>query len=184
MATSKAPAAAANSKKLPQIVVVGGGFAGVAAVRALRKCEAEITLIDRRNHHIFQPLLYQVATAVLSAAEVAAPIRQLAAQQRNLSVMMAEIVKIDRKAKTVDALTPEGIKGVPFDYLVLAAGVRSSYFGHDEFAPYAPRLKTISNAETIRGKILNAYERAEWTDDPEERSRLMRFVLVGAGPTG
>jgi NADH dehydrogenase len=165
-------------------VIIGGGFAGVAAVRALKKCEAEITLIDRRNHHIFQPLLYQVATSVLSPAEVAAPIRQLAAQERNLSVMMAEVIKIDPKAKTIDAQTPEGVRTMPFDYLVMAAGVHSSYFGHDEFAPYAPSLKTISNAEAIRGKILNAYERAEWTDDPEERARLMRFVLVGAGPTG
>src|ERR1700752_3990407 len=118
MATSKAPAAAANSKKLPQIVVVGGGFAGVAAVRALRKCEAEITLIDRRNHHIFQPLLYQVATAVLSAAEVAAPIRQLAARQRNLDVLLAEVRRIDVEGRAVDAQLPDGsVRRLPFDYL-------------------------------------------------------------------
>src|SRR5262245_38167759 len=171
--------------RLPRIVIIGGGFAGVAAARALRHCKADVTIIDRRNHHIFQPLLYQVATAVLSPAEVAAPIRQLVAKQNNLSVMMGEVIDVDRTARTVDVVG-EGIgaRKVPFDYLIVAAGVRPSYFGHDEFATYAPSLKNISDAEAIRAKILDVYERAELTDDPAERARLMRFVLVGAGPTG
>jgi NADH dehydrogenase len=169
----------------PRIVIVGGGFAGIAAAKALRHCDAEVTVIDRRNHHIFQPLLYQVATAVLAPSEVAAPIRQLEAKQRNVFVMLAEVVGVDLKSRTVDANCPGvGIKKIDFDYLIVAAGMQSSYFGHDEFAEYAPCLKTITDAETIRTKILSAYELAESTDDANERLRQMTFVLVGAGPTG
>jgi NADH:ubiquinone reductase (H+-translocating) len=173
------------SPKRPRIVIVGGGFGGIAAAKALRHCDADVTLIDRRNHHIFQPLLYQVATAVLSPSEVAAPIRQLATKQKNLSVMLAEVVGVDLISRSVDADCPGvGIKKIGFDYLVIAAGMQSSYFGHNEFAKYAPSLKTITDAETIRTKILGAYELAESTDDPSERSRQMTFVLVGAGATG
>ena len=169
----------------PRIVIVGGGFAGIAAAKALRRCDAEIVLIDRRNHHIFQPLLYQVATAVLAPSEVAAPIRQLEAKQNNVSVLMAEVVGVDLKSKSVDANCPGiGTRKIDFDYLVIAAGMQSSYFGHDEFAKYAPCLKTITDAETIRSKILSAYELAESTDDEDERRQQMTFVLVGAGPTG
>jgi NADH:ubiquinone reductase (H+-translocating) len=168
-----------------RIVVVGGGFAGVAAAKALRHCDADVIVIDRRNHHIFQPLLYQVATAVLAPSEVAAPIRQLAAKQKNVSVMLAEVVGVDLSSRSVDADCPGvGIKKIGFDYLVIAAGMQSSYFGHDEFAKYAPSLKTIADAEAIRTKILSAYELAESTDDVDERRRQMTFVLVGAGPTG
>jgi NADH:ubiquinone reductase (H+-translocating) len=171
--------------KQRRIVVVGGGFAGVAAAKALRHCDADVIVIDRRNHHIFQPLLYQVATAVLAPSEVAVPIRQLAAKQKNVSVMLAEVVGVDLIARSVDADCPGvGIKKIGFDYLVIAAGMQSSYFGHDEFAKYAPSLKTIADAETIRTKILSAYELAESTDDVNERRRQMTFVLVGAGPTG
>src|ERR1700676_1222986 len=132
----------------PHVVIIGGGFAGIAAVKALRHCEADVTVIDRRNHHIFQPLLYQVATAVLAPADVAAPIRQLAQKQENLSVMLAEIIDVDLKSRSVDALCPElGVQKVFFDYLIVAPGVRPSYFGHDEFAKYAPSLKTVSDAE-------------------------------------
>ena len=184
MSTSEA-AAAADSAKLPRVVIIGGGFAGVAAARALSKSRADVILIDRRNHHVFQPLLYQVATSVIAPADIASPIRQLASKQKNLSVMMAEVVDIDRAAKTVDVLPPgAGIKKLGFDYLIVAPGVRPSYFGHNEFAQHAPSLKTISDAEFIRSKILGAYERAETADNPDERARLMRFVLVGAGPTG
>jgi NADH:ubiquinone reductase (H+-translocating) len=169
----------------PRIVIVGGGFAGVAAAKALRRCDAEVVVIDRRNHHIFQPLLYQVATAVLAPSEVAAPIRQLAAKQKNVSVLLAEVVGVDVKSRSVDANCPGiGTRKIGFDYLVVAAGMQSSYFGHDEFAEYAPCLKTITDAETIRSKILSAYEVAESTDDADERRRQMTFVLVGAGPTG
>ena len=169
----------------PRIVIVGGGFAGIAAAKALRRCDADVVVIDRRNHHIFQPLLYQVATAVLAPSEVAAPIRQLAAKQENVSVLLGEVVSVDLKSRSVEANCPGvGIKKIGFDYLVVAAGMQSSYFGHDEFAKYAPCLKTITDAEVIRTRILSAYELAESIEDADERQRQMTFVLVGAGPTG
>jgi NADH dehydrogenase len=169
----------------PRVVIVGGGFAGIATAKALRHCDAEVTVIDRRNHHIFQPLLYQVATAVLAPSDIAAPIRQLAAKQPNVTVTLAEVVGIDSKSRSVDADYPGiGIRKIDFDYLVIAAGTQSSYFGHNEFAKYAPCLKTITDAETIRTKILSAFELAESTDDTNERQRHLTFVLVGAGPTG
>ena len=166
-------------------MIVGGGFAGIAAARALKRCDADVVLIDRRNHHIFQPLLYQVATAVLAPSEIAAPIRQLAEKQKNLSVMLAEVTGVDLNSRSVDASSPGvGIRKIEFDYLIIAAGMQPSYFGHDEFARYAPALKNLSDAATIRAKILSAYELAETTDDENERARQMTFVLVGAGPTG
>jgi glycine/D-amino acid oxidase-like deaminating enzyme len=165
----------ASSSPQPRIVIVGGGFGGVAAARALRKSDAEVFLIDRRNHHIFQPLLYQVATAVLSPSEVAAPIRQLARKQKNLSVMLAEVTDLDLKSRSVTICSDGiGTRIVPFDYLILAPGVQASYFGHDEFAEYAPSLKTLADGETIRAKILGAYEKAELTEDPAERASARR----------
>jgi NADH dehydrogenase len=169
----------------PRVVIVGAGFAGVAAAKALKRSDADVVLIDRRNHHIFQPLLYQVATAVLAPSEIAAPIRQLEAKQGNLDVMLAEIVDIDLTHRTVDALCPGiGVRKVRFDFLVVGTGMRPSYFGHDEFAAHAPGLKNLADAEAIRTKILSAFEMAEATDDESERARQMNFVLVGAGPTG
>jgi NADH:ubiquinone reductase (H+-translocating) len=142
-------------------------------------------LIDRRNHHIFQPLLYQVATATLSPADIAAPIRQLGEKQKNLQVVLAEVTSVDLKSRLVNvADLTSGTRTIPFDFLIVAAGMQSSYFGHDEFAKYAPGLKNLSDAEAIRTKILSAYELAELADDERERARLMTFVLVGAGPTG
>ena len=177
-----APTTVAPRKR---VVIVGGGFAGIAAVRALRRCDADVTLIDQRNHHIFQPLLYQVATAVLAPSEIAAPIRQLAVRQKNLNVMLAEVTGMDLKLRLVDVSCPGiGMRRIPFDYLVVATGMRPSYFGHDEFAKYAPSLKSLSDAETIREKILSAYELADEADDENERARQMTFVLVGAGATG
>jgi NADH dehydrogenase len=171
------------SKK--RILIVGGGFAGIAAARGLKRADVEITLIDRRNHHIFQPLLYQVATAVLSPSEIATPIRQLEAKQKNLSVLLAEVKGINLGARTVDVCCPGiGPRKFEYEFLVIAAGMRPSYFGHDEFARFAPGLKSLSDAETIRTKILSAFELAESTDDPKERARQMTFVMVGAGPTG
>jgi NADH:ubiquinone reductase (H+-translocating) len=168
-----------------RVVIVGGGFAGIAAAHALRHADVEIILIDRRNHHIFQPLLYQVATAVLSPAEIAAPIRQIEAKQRNLIVLLAEVTGIDVASRTVEASSPgAGIRKIAFDYLVVATGMRPSYFGHDEFAQYAPGLKSLSDAEAIRAKILGAFELAATTEDEVERARQMTFILVGAGPTG
>lgn len=166
-------------------VIVGGGFAGIAAARALKRCDAEVVLIDRRNHYIFQPLLYQVATAVLAPAEIAAPIRQLAEKQKNLTVMLAEVTAVDLESRSVNVSFPtSGAHKIAFDFLIVAAGMQSSYFGHDEFARYAPALKNLRDAEKVRAKILGAYELAELTDDESERSRLMTFVLVGGGPTG
>src|SRR5712672_4344619 len=168
-----------------RVVIIGGGFAGIAAARALKRSDAEVTLIDRRNHHIFQPLLYQVATAVLSPSEIAAPIRQLEAKQKNLNVLLAEVKGINLGARTIEAICPKiGSRRLAYDFLVIATGMRPSYFGHDEFARFAPGLKSLNDAETIRTRILSAFELAESTDDPKERARQMTFVLVGAGPTG
>jgi NADH:ubiquinone reductase (H+-translocating) len=168
-----------------RVVIIGGGFAGITAAHALRHGDAEVVLIDRRNHHIFQPLLYQVATAVLSPAEIAAPIRQLEAKQRNVTVLLAEVTGVDIASRTIEAASPGGgVRKIAFDYLVVATGMRPSYFGHDEFARYAPGLKSLSDAETIRAKILGAFELAASTEDENERARQMTFVLVGAGPSG
>src|SRR5260221_1932512 len=180
----KPPLTKAVPGKKP-LLIVGGGSAGIGAAGALKRTDVEITLIDRRNHHIFQPLLYQVATAVLSPSEIAAPIRQLEAKQKNLSVLLAEVKGINLGARTVEAICPGvGSRKLEYDFLVIAAGMRPSYFGHDEFARFAPGLKSLNDAETIRTKILGAFELAESTDDEKERARQMTFVLVGAGPTG
>jgi NADH:ubiquinone reductase (H+-translocating) len=179
------PTASEPNVRRNRIVIVGGGFAGIAAARALKRCDAEIVLIDQRNHHIFQPLLYQVATAVLSPSEIAAPMRQLAYKQKNVSVILAEVTGLDLNSRSLDASCPGvGTRKLQFDYLVIATGMRPSYFGHPEFARYAPGLKNLTDAEAIRTKILTAYELADMTDDENERARQMTFVLVGAGPTG
>ena len=179
------PEEASETAPRTRVVIVGGGFAGVNAARALRHADADVLLIDRRNHHIFQPLLYQVATAVLSPAEIAAPIRQLEVKQRNLSVLLAEVTGVDVASSTIEASSPGlGNRKIAYDYLVVAAGARPSYFGHDEFAQFAPGLKNLSDAEAIRAKILSAFEVAATTEDEAERARQMTFVLVGAGATG
>jgi NADH:ubiquinone reductase (H+-translocating) len=168
-----------------QIVIVGGGFGGLYTAQYLKKADAEVTLLDRRNFHLFQPLLYQVATAVLAPAEIAAPIRQIEQEQANLTVLMAEVTAVDLSSRSVDvSYATSGTHKIPFDFLIVAAGMQPSYFGHDEFARYAPGLKNLNDAETIRTKILSAYELAELTDDEAERSRLLTFVLVGGGATG
>jgi NADH:quinone reductase (non-electrogenic) len=168
-----------------RIVIVGGGFAGVAAARALKRSDADVLVVDRRNHHIFQPLLYQVATAVLAPSEIAAPIRELAAVQSNVNVMLGEVTGVDLDVRSVDVSCPDvGMRRVPFDYLVIATGMRPSYFGHDEFAKHAPGLKTLADAGIIRARILGAFEAADATTDECQRARQMTFVLVGGGPTG
>src|SRR5580700_3694455 len=179
------PAARSPGVQRKRIVIVGGGFAGLAAARALKRTDADVVLIDRRNHHIFQPLLYQVATAVLAPSEIAAPFRQLAKSQQNVRVMLGEVVGVDLNARSIDVSEPGvGVGKVPFDYLIIATGMRPSYFGHDEFAKFAPGLKNLTDAESIRAKILSAFELADATDEETERARQMTFVLVGAGPTG
>src|SRR5215510_13597400 len=160
---SRAEAAPTSRKR---VVIIGGGFGGIAAARALKRCDAEVVLIDRRNHHIFQPLLYQVATAILAPAEIAAPIRQIEQKQKNLTVMLAEVTAVDLSSRSVSVSdAASGTHRIAFDFLIVAAGMQSSYFGHDEFARYAPALKNLGDAETIRTKILNAYELAELAAD-------------------
>jgi len=164
----------------PRVVIVGAGFGGVAAALALRHAWARVTLVDRHNYHLFQPLLYQVATATLSPADIAAPIRALLRGQQNCRVLMEQATGVDTERREV-ALA--GAR-VPFDYLVLATGARHSYFGKDSWEAFAPGLKRIDDATAIRSRILAAFERAESCDDEQERRRLLTFVMVGAGPTG
>jgi NADH dehydrogenase/putative oxidoreductase len=165
---------------LPHVVVVGGGFGGVAAARGLRHARCRVTLVDRRNHHLFQPLLYQVATAALSPAEIATPIRSLFRQQRNVRVRFGEVTGIDTAAR--DVLL--GSTRIGFDYLVLATGARHSYFGQDSWAGRAPGLKSIEDATDIRSRLLRAFEEAENAMDEAERAAWLTFVVVGGGPTG
>jgi len=169
----------------PRVVVLGGGFGGLAAARALRREAVDVTLVDRRNHHLFQPLLYQVATAGLAPGDIAASIRQIFRRQKNVAVVMAEITGVDVAARRVFLAAPErGEVTLDYDFLIVATGVAQSYFGHDEFARWAPALKTIEDATSMRGAVLGAFERAELAARPGERVDLQTFVLVGAGPTG
>jgi NADH dehydrogenase len=171
--------------KTPLVVVVGGGFGGLAAAKALRRAPVNVLLIDKSNHHVFQPLLYQVATSVLAPSQIAAPLRGLLADQENTSVMLGSVTGIDSATRhvIVDAGDREGLR-VAYDYLVLATGATHSYFGHDEFAHFAPGLKSLADAESLRNHILKTFENAETEEDPERRKALMTFLLVGAGPTG
>jgi NADH dehydrogenase FAD-containing subunit len=169
----------------PRIVIVGGGFGGLAAARALRNAPAEVIVIDRTNHHLFQPLLYQVATSVLTPGQIASPIRGILGKQRNTTVILGEVTGVDKDQKYVlvrDA-DREGVR-LPYDYLILATGVTHSYFGHNEFEQFAPGLKSLADAVAIRNKILQAFEQAEAEEDPSRHRELLTFVLVGAGPTG
>src|SRR5215475_5597062 len=169
----------------PRVIVVGGGFAGLAAVRALKSAPVRILLIDRHNHHVFQPLLYQVATAMLPPEDIAVPIREALRKQQNTTVVMAEVTGVVPERRQVLAYAPDrGETAVTYDYLVLATGVEGSYFGHDEFARFAPGLKSLVDAQAIRSKLLRAYEIAEVEDDPSKHRDLLTIVLVGAGPTG
>ena len=168
-----------------RVVIIGGGFAGLFAARALRRTPVQITLIDRRQHHLFQPLLYQCATGILSEGKIAAPLRDVLRRHRNVECVLAEVTGIDASRHQVLARRPAG-QAVEFgyDYLIVAAGVQQSYFGHDEFARYAPGMKTIADALLIRRRVFGAFEMAETAEDPAERSRWLTFALVGAGPTG
>lgn len=164
----------------PRVVIIGGGFAGIATALGLRHTRAQVTLIDRRNYHLFQPLLYQVATATLSPADIATPIRVLTREIANCRVALGRVTDIDTDARAVCI----GEKRIPYDHLVLATGARHSYFGKDEWEPFAPGLKKIDDATEVRRKILLAFETAEVSEDSDERARLMTFVIVGGGPTG
>jgi NADH dehydrogenase len=168
-----------------RVVVVGGGFGGLFAARTLKRAPVEVTLIDRVNHHLFQPLLYQVATGVLSEGEVAPAIRSVLRRQRNLEVELAEVKGFDLDRRTLTAMRPDGVDlQVPYDSLIVAAGAGQSYFGHDEFSRWAPGMKTINDALELRGRILGAFELAELEQDPEKRRAWLTFVVIGAGPTG
>jgi NADH:ubiquinone reductase (H+-translocating) len=174
------PAREAMPAVMPRVVIVGGGFGGLHAARALHNAPVQVTVIDRNNHHLFQPLLYQVATGVLSPAEISAPIRSVLRKQKNTEVLMGEVTGVDTQEQRV--LMRD--QSVPYDYLILATGARDSYFGHNDWAQFAPGLKSIVQATTIRRHILLAFEKAEKETDPEKRQALLAFVLVGAGPTG
>ncbi|PZM13567.1 NAD(P)/FAD-dependent oxidoreductase [Rhizobium tubonense] len=163
------------------VVVIGGGFAGLQLVNGLKGAPVRITLIDRRNHHLFQPLLYQVATTLLSTSEIAWPIRSLYRDRPEVTTLLAEVTGIDRQAKTV---LLKGGESIGYDTLVLATGATHAYFGHDEWEPVAPGLKTLEDATTIRRRVLLAFEQAEMETDPAVREALLTFVIVGAGPTG
>jgi NADH dehydrogenase len=166
--------------KRPNIVIVGAGFGGLFAAQALARVEADVTVVDRHNYHLFQPLLYQVATAGLPPSDVAWPIRSILRRQRNATVLLGEVVGVDTARRIVDL----GDRSIPYDYLILAAGSTHSYFGHDDWRPFAPGLKSIDDATEIRRRVLLAFEAAEMEPDPARRERLLRFVIVGAGPTG
>src|SRR5713101_7752035 len=166
--------------RTPHVVIVGGGFAGLSAARALRRAPVQITLVDRHNHHVFQPLLYQVATAGLSSPDIAAPLRHILRHQKNATVILAEATGVDLRARRL--LLSDG--ALDYDYLVVATGATHSYFGHDEWAHHAPGLKTLEDAIDIRRRVLLAFEEAERERDRERQDQWLTFVVVGAGPTG
>jgi NADH dehydrogenase FAD-containing subunit len=169
----------------PRIIIVGGGFGGLAAAKALKKTPAEVILIDRSNHHLFQPLLYQVATAVLTPGQIATPIRSILRNQTNVTVILGEVTGVDTQRKCIlfNNVDREKVP-VDYDYLILASGATHSYFGHNEFEEFAPGLKSLADAVSSRNKILQAFEQAEAEEDPSRHRDLLTFILVGAGPTG
>ncbi|SFK54642.1 NAD(P)/FAD-dependent oxidoreductase [Lysobacter sp. cf310] len=170
-----------GGKRVPHIVIVGGGFGGLWTTRALASADVRITLIDRRNHHLFQPLLYQVATAGLSSPDIAAPLRHILRSQRNVEVRLGEVVGLDAAAREVELADGDRIG---YDTLLLASGATHAYFGHDDWAPDAPGLKTLDDALHIRRRLLLAFERAEAAQDEAERAAWLSFAVVGGGPTG
>ena len=167
---------------LPRIVIIGGGFGGITAAKALKRANAQVTVVDRTNHFIFQPLLYQVATAALAPSEITAPIRWILRRSKNTEVLLADVREIDpaRRVIRID----DALREIPYDYLIVATGSRHAYFGHDEWEPYAPGLKAIEDATEIRRRFLLAYEIAEKIDDESQRQEYLTFVIVGGGPTG
>jgi NADH:quinone reductase (non-electrogenic) len=168
-----------------RVVIIGGGFAGLFAARALKRAPVQVTLIDRTEHHLFQPLLYQCATGILSEGKIAAPLRDILRKHPNAEFVLAEVTGIDPQRRTVLATRPLGEPlEVGYDYLIVAAGVQQSYFGHDEYARYAPGMKSIEDALVIRRRVFGAFEMAESATEPAERRRWLSFGLVGAGPTG
>jgi NADH dehydrogenase FAD-containing subunit len=174
-----------SSGNTPRVVIVGGGFGGLAAAKALRKAPVQVILIDRTNHHLFQPLLYQVATSVLAPSQISAPIRGILRRQKNTTVIMGEVTGVDKVQRCVfvNDVDREYV-AVPYDYLILATGARHSYFGHNEFEKFAPGIKSLTDAVAVRNKILSAFEQAEAEENVALHRDLLTFVLVGAGPSG
>src|ERR1700754_3145811 len=170
-----------DSTQRQRIVVVGAGFGGLETVYRLAGAPADITLIDRRNHHLFQPLLYQVATASLATSEIAWPVRHLLCNRKEVTTLLATVTGVNTEARQV---VLDNGSTLPYDTLVLATGARHAYFGHDEWEPYAPGLKTLEDATTLRRRILLALQRAQRECDPECRAALLTFIIIGAGPTG
>lgn len=170
-----------TSRNRHQVVIVGAGFGGLEAATHLEGVDVDVTIIDRRNYHLFQPLLYQVAGASLSPSEIAWPIRYLFRDRPEVRTLMAEVEGVDKAARQV--ILQDGTR-YPYDTLVLATGATHAYFGHDEWSKYAPGLKSLEDATTIRGRILSAFEQAELCNDPEVREALQTFVIIGGGPTG
>src|SRR5271170_7576974 len=169
-----------NTERSPHVVIVGSGFGGMAAAHGLRRAPVRISIVDRSNHHLFQPLLYQVATAALSPADIAAPIRRIFRHQANVAVMLADASAVDVSSKRV--VLADG--SIDYDILIVATGATHAYFGHDDWAEHAPGLKTVEDATAIRRRVLLAYEAAEREQDPMRRRAWLTFVIVGAGPTG
>jgi NADH dehydrogenase len=182
-ATGNAPADAGGGRH--RVVIIGSGFGGLFAAKFLRRARVEVTLIDRTNHHVFQPLLYQVATGILSEGEIAPATRDVLRKHENVTVQMGEVVGFDLSARTLTAVRPDGGRvEIGYDSLIVAAGVGQSYFGHDEFAEFAPGMKTLADALSQRERILRAFEQAEIETDPDARKAWMTFAVVGGGPTG
>ena len=174
-----------DTRTRPRVVILGGGFAGLFAVRALRRAPVDVTLVDRAGHHLFQPLLYQCATGILSEGQIAAPLRDLLRRHRNVRCVLAEVEDVDVAGRRVVAARPGGERfTLPYDHLVVAVGVRQSYFGHDELARWAPGMKTLADALAIRRRVFGAFEMAESATEDDERRRWLTFALVGGGPTG
>ena len=182
--SAQAPTATGGSAGRPRVVIIGSGFGGLFAARALRKAPVDVTVIGRTSHHLFQPLLYQVATGILSEGEIAPPTREVLRRQQNAQVVLGEVTDIDLSARTVTSTVLGRTRVDHYDELIVAAGAGQSYFGNDRFAEFAPGMKSIDDALELRGRIFGAFELAELTDDPAELDRLMTFVVVGAGPTG
>src|SRR5689334_19810796 len=184
MAEASESTAGAASRR-HRVLVVGGGFGGLFATRFLRRAPVDVTLVDRTNHHLFQPLLYQVATGILSEGQIAPSIRNVLRRQPNVRVELATVTGFDLDRRTARALRADGVElEIPYDSLIVAAGAGQSYFGHDEFSRWAPGMKTIDDALELRARILGAFEMAAAEQDPERRQAWLSFVVVGGGPTG
>jgi len=184
MTTSATSTLQTQARARPRVVIIGSGFGGLFAAKSLRRADVEVTVVARTTHHLFQPLLYQVATGILSEGEIAPATREILRRQRNARVLLGEVTTIDLAARTVSSQILDRVTLTPYDHLILAAGSTQSYFGNDQFAEHAPGMKSIDDALELRGRIFGAFELAEASNDPADIDRLLTFVVVGAGPTG